>query len=241
MKQWRAWVGRVWRTGVLVVLAVALPAAGAVVAGQLPAEWVGGLREREGMLVVPFVLAGGVVLGMALLPSHVLSLLGGYLFGWAGAVWVGLAVGLGTWMHWVVTRRWSGTALRGVLERSATGRVLAGRMLGSGGWSGAVTVALARLAPQVPFALGSVLAASCRITLPQLLVGTWVGMAPRVLLVVWIGRELSGWTPGAPVPAGAWWALGGGVLGLGGLAWWAVWLLRRERAAAVQVCSDLSR
>lgn len=216
---------------VLLLLALLLPAAGVVLLGGSGAEAIGALRAGGPALIPLFILLGGVVLGLALLPSHALSLLGGFLFGWAGYLWVSLAVLLGTVLHWSITRRWSGGALRGALERSAWGRVLARRMLDAGPWKLWLVVALARVAPQIPFALGSVLAASCRVRLGPLLAGTWLGMSPRILVVVGLGAQLSNWTPGAPLPGSAWAALAGGVLGLGGLALWSFLVLRRAAAA----------
>jgi uncharacterized membrane protein YdjX (TVP38/TMEM64 family) len=217
--------------GVLLLLAVALPAIGALLLGGSWSASIEALRAQGPALIVPFVLLGGLVLGLALLPSHALSLIGGFLFGWAGYFWVCLAVLLGTVLHWSITRRWPGGALRQALERSAWGQLLARSMLDAGPWKLWLVVALARVAPQIPFALGSVLAASCRVRLGPLLAGTWLGMSPRILVVVGLGAQLSKWTPGAPLPGSAWAALVGGVLGLGGLALWSFLVLRRAAAA----------
>jgi uncharacterized membrane protein YdjX (TVP38/TMEM64 family) len=195
------------------------------------------LRAQGPGWIVPFVLLGGLVLGLALLPSHALSLLGGFLFGWAGYFWVCSAVLLGTLLHWSITRRWSGEALRQALERSAWGQVLARRMLDASPWRLWLVVALARVAPQVPFALGSVLAASCRVPLVPLLAGTLLGMSPRILLVVWVGAQLAAWSPDAPLPGAAWVALVGGIVGLGGLALWSYLVLRRAAATSVSLAT----
>ncbi len=222
---------RWWPLGLLLLLAVSLPAAGAFFLGESWANWVETLRARGHTLVLPFIFVGGLVLGLAILPSHALSLLGGFLFGLAGYFWVCLAVMLGTWLHASITRRWPGGTLRQALERSPWGRALAHRLLNAHPWKLWLAVALARLAPQVPFALGSVLAVSCRVPLGPLLAGTWLGMSPRILLVVWMGSQFSQWTPDAPLPASAFAALATGALGLGGLALFSFWLIRRDMTA----------
>lgn len=234
---------RNWRTVLLMVLAVALPGMGLALAGWSAGLWMQTLREQAALLVVPYVVVGGLILGLALLPSHVWSLLGGYLFGGWAMVWMTLTLGMATALQWWITRKWAGAALRSMMEQTPTGQKLARRMMGATGWRAAVTVALARLAPQVPFALGSVVAASCRIRLAQVLAGTLLGMAPRVTLVVWIGTELAAWTPGALPSEGLLWALVGGGIGLGGLAWWSWRILRVESdsVSADQTCRDLSR
>jgi hypothetical protein len=66
-----------------------------------------------------------------------------------------------------------------------------------------------------------------------LLVGTAVGMAPRVGLVVWVGAALSRWEPGAAPPGAVWLAVGGGVIGLGGLGIWAGLRIRAFSRRAV--------
>jgi uncharacterized membrane protein YdjX (TVP38/TMEM64 family) len=91
-------------------------------------------------------------------------------------------------------------------------------------------VALARLPPQVPFALGNVLAASLRLPLRPMLIGTAIGMAPRVGLVVWLGAELSAWDPAAAPPMSLFLSLAAAVLGLGGLGVWAGVAMRRPAA-----------
>lgn len=211
----------------LLILALLLPGVGAWMLGESWASGVEALRARGTGLIPLFVFLGGLVMGLAILPSHALSLLGGFLFGWVGYIWVSLAVALGTCVHWLITRRLSGATLRQALERSTWGQVLARHMLNAGPWKMWLVVALARVAPQVPFALGSVLAASCRVPLGPLLAGTWLGMSPRVLLVVWMGSELASWTPCTRLPGATLVALLGGVAGLGGLALWAFWILRR--------------
>lgn len=92
-----------------------------------------------------------------------------------------------------------------------------------------LVVALARLPPQMPFAMGNVLAASSGVRLIPLVIGTALGMAPRIGLVVWIGAELSTWKPGTPIPVSLGWAVASAVVGFGGLALWSWRLLRQSK------------
>jgi uncharacterized membrane protein YdjX (TVP38/TMEM64 family) len=89
-----------------------------------------------------------------------------------------------------------------------------------------LAVALARLPPQMPFALTNFLAASSGVRLVPLMLGTAIGMAPRIGLVVWLGAELTGWKLGEPIPASLVWAFAGAVIGFGGLGIWSWRLLR---------------
>lgn len=219
---------RGFRSCVLLLASLFFPLAGvAWLAGE--AGPLGEIRERAGLSMVPvFMVVAGLAVGLALLPSHASSLAAGFLFGWGGGAVAALGVvGVAVGIHLTVSRWWAGDAWREAIDRTRWGRILASGLVDVRGWRAVGAVALARLAPQIPFAAGSVLAVGCRVRPVPLVVGTLLGMAPRVLLVVWLGAELAGWSPGEEVPGGFWWALGGAVAGLGGLGWWSGVILRR--------------
>jgi uncharacterized membrane protein YdjX (TVP38/TMEM64 family) len=220
-----------WRLVVLSMAAVAGP-----VVGLAGVAWLGGHRWAEAVSLsagwaVPIAVMVAGVTGLALLPTHVSSLACGYVLGvtaglpaaWAGVVG-GAAVG------WAIASRLEPEALRRAIERRRLGRRLAAAMLEAGPGRATLAVALARLPPQVPFALGNVLAASLRLPLRPMLIGTAIGMAPRVGLVVWLGAELSAWDPAAAPPMSLFLSLAAAVLGLGGLGVWAGVAMRRPAA-----------
>lgn len=215
---------------------VVLPLVGLAAVGGLFGE-----RLSEPIVVAAWVapLAAGVIAitaGLALTPTHLTSLVSGYLFGMsAGLATAMVGVLGGTWLGYTLARGFDGDRLRSAVERRPVGRLLAEAMLGGDRRRAILALTLARLPPQVPFALGNVLAASLRAPLGTLLIGTAIGMLPRVALVVWVGAALSTWDPGAGAPGALWLALGGGLVGLGGLGLWAGLCIRafsRRSAAA---------
>lgn len=238
----------VWTKGLLLLVglagaAVALPAVGVLGLWEPVRGVVDSVRGAEswgawgwwgwwGVLV----LAGGVLVGGAVLPTHAVSLGMGYVFGMAAGLAGALgAVVIGTVGGWGVAKGLVGGRLRGVVERSEAGRVLVRVLVDGGGngsrsvWRVVGAVALCRLPPQVPFALGNVVGASVGVRLLAFVVGTVAGMLPRVAAVVWIGSELEQFERGASD-----WRVVVGGAGLGGvgllvLGWWA-WRVVRRRA-----------
>ncbi len=209
----------------LPLIGVALGIAGAF-------DHVTNLREAGWWLIPTYVLTGGALVGLALIPSHLTSLVAGLLFGFArglptaiGIVLIGCAIG------YHLGRRYAGHDLRALVDRFPWGRRLATAMIDAPPGRAILAVALARLPPQMPFAMTNVLAASSGVRLVPLMIGTAIGMAPRIGLVVWLGAELSEWKFGAPIPSGLWWALGGALVGFGGLGIWSWRLLRKSSPA----------
>lgn len=203
--------------------------------------WVVG--ERMSMLALPAwstpvaALGIAVACGLALLPTHLTSLASGYLLGLA----VGLPTAItgviaGAALGYALARRLDAAALRAWVERRRIGRTLAAAMLDRGPSRATTAVTLARLPPHVPFALGNVLAASLRIPLRPMLLGTLLGMFPRVTLVVWLGSELAEWDRDAAPPVSLYLSAAATVAGLGGLTLWTAAILRggRETAIAAQ-------
>lgn len=140
------------------------------------------------LLVMP---AGIVLSGMALLPTHAVSLAMGWLFGgtigsllaWltvAGAAMVGH--GFGT--------RLAGPSSRWLDPTSRIARVRAAVLESSDPRAG-LLIALLRLSPAAPFAATNVALAAVGVKRSVFLVGSVIGLAPRVFVVAWLGAGMS--------------------------------------------------
>jgi len=220
-----------WRLVVLGLMAVLLPGVGLLLVGWWLGEG-GGIDARSVPLwtVAAFLVVAGVVLGLALVPSHLTSLAAGFLYGpgW-GLVGAMGAVGVGTVVGWWLARRLAQDELRRLIDRSGWGRVLADDLLEGRMRRVIGVITLARLPPQVPFALGTVLGASARVGVWSLVAGTVLGMLPRAGLVVWVGAALGQWEPTQPVPGELVWTVVLAVVGFGGLMVWGAMVLRRKQ------------
>ncbi len=220
------------RVVVACLLCLFLPLVGVFLGANGSFDHLTSLREAGWWIFPTYLLVGGTLVGFALIPSHLTSLVAGLLFGFAAGLPVSIGIVLiGCGIGHLLGRRYAGDGLRSLVDRSRSGKKLAAAMIDAPPGRAILAVALARLPPQMPFAMTNVLAASSGVRFVPLLLGTAIGMAPRIGLVVWVGAELTGWTLGEPIPVGLIAAIGGAVVGFGGLAIWSWRLLRRPDAA----------
>ncbi|MGC1479832.1 MAG: VTT domain-containing protein [Chthoniobacterales bacterium] len=227
---------RILRIVILAALALALPLLGVLLGFSGAADAVLGSPLASPWALPVFGILAGLLVGFALVPSHLTSLVAGFLYGVSLGFPVAVGVVLiGTLVGFRVSRALAGEDFRAVVDRSRWGAVLARKLIDSTGIRSALAVGLARLPPQVPFALGNVLAASCGVRQVPLLIGTVIGMAPRIVLAVWVGAELSEWEPGAPLPGALVFSVVAGIVGFGGLALWSWWLLRNPASSTTRL------
>lgn len=218
-----------WILAGLGFAAVAIPWVGILSAAIFLPPILPALRDHGPLLALPYILLAGLLVGFALAPTHLTSLLSGYLFGAAiGIPAACTAVGIGTLIGFHASRKLAKDRLRDLLENSRWGRLLVGEMIDTSPWKAGVAITLARLPPQVPFAVGNLLAASARVSLTPVIVGTLIGMFPRIALVALVGSQLAEWKPGAPIPSGLIWTGVATVVGFGSLAIWGTTILRRK-------------
>jgi uncharacterized membrane protein YdjX (TVP38/TMEM64 family) len=222
--------GGSWRPVLLLgAVAVMLPVLGA--AGLLePMRTAAGLLREQGLSgALAFALVAAGLCGVAVLPTHAVSLLAGYVLGLALGV-PAAVVGVlgGTLLGYELACRLSAPRLRALIDARPSGRALARAMVDATGWRAVMAVTLVRLPPQVPFALGNVLAAGTGVRRGPLLAGTALGMLPRITIVVALGAQLAAWDLSRTSPWMIAAAVAGAVLGLGGLGVWSWLIVRRS-------------
>lgn len=168
-----------------------------------------------------YVYAGGFALtaGLALLPTWVQAIVGGYafglpmglaaaLFGFGGGSLIGYEIARGASGDRVVKTIAAKPKWRAVHQAFVSGRMDGGFLKTLG------IVILLRLPPHSPFAMMNLILAAARVPRLPYLLGTVIGMAPRTAMWVWIGTTvpvLSDKGPGQP----AWVFIGGIVLAVG--------------------------
>lgn len=208
--------------------ALLLPGLGLLTLALLGAEHLEGMRQSVSMWYLPMLLAAAFLAGWAMLPTHAVSLMGGFFFGIvAGTVWAITAIAGGSVIGHATTRLLARSELSLLLDRHPKIRGPFDRLYS--GKRQILAMTLTRLPPQIPFALGNVLAASSGISWFTLACGTALGMLPRVFLVVWIGSGLSEWNLRGAVPDQLVWALVAAVVGFGGLLLLGWWMSRSGR------------
>lgn len=202
-----AWTRRAARPSGVVVFAALGQAVGGVLALGLAYTWADPLREGGLGIGLLLVLVGLIGCGFALLPTHVLSL----VCGWALGPPVGFAVAVLTAtaaapIGYRVGQLLAGPSILDLLRRYPRGAAVCQAITRASAWRAGLLVGLLRLSPVVPYGSTNVLAAIFRLPLSPFLIGTLIGLSPRVMLVVGLGaglEQLDLSKPGSPWMIGA--------------------------------------
>lgn len=175
----------------IVFLSALGPALGGLAALTVAYTHADALREG-GLAVFAMLWIGGAsACGLALLPTHVLSLLCGWAFGLpAGLLVVLTAVTLGAPLGYVLSRRLAGPGVMAVISRNPRGAAVCEAIAQSSRPRAFVLVGLLRLSPVVPYGSTNVLAAVFAVPMLPFLLGTFLGLAPRAAAVVLLGAGL---------------------------------------------------
>jgi len=177
-------------SGVVIFAALGQAAGGLLVLGWAYAwsDWL-----REGGLAVGLILLGlGLIgCGLALLPTHVLSLLCGWSLGiYGGFALALLAATAASPVGYAIGRGLAGPGMIELIRRYPRGASVCEAITRASAWRAGVLVGLLRLSPIVPYGSTNVLAAIFRVPLRPFVLGTLLGLAPRVLVVVGLGAGL---------------------------------------------------
>lgn len=221
------------RAAVTTLAAAALPLAGVAALGVYGVTMAESARSVDPLWNAALLWGGGAVLcGLALVPTHALALAAGWLLGplW-GALVAWVAVITATALAYGVGRRLTGVGLVEAVRERPRWRVVHGALIGTSARRTAVLVALLRLSPLAPFAATNVALAGVGVPAGSFLLGSILGLTPRVLVVASLGAgmaELDYSKPQAPWLA----ALGAGatVIALACAGWVASVALRRMTA-----------
>jgi len=151
------------------------------------ADWTGLLEEwvdRSGALGVVVFAAVYVVATLLLLPSAVLNIAAGALFGLAWGVGAVMAASmLAAFIAFEIARHLLRERIKAYYTKSGTPAAI-DKALRSEGWR---AVALLRLSPVVPFAVKNYLFGVSRVHMRDYLVGTFLGKLPGAIVLTALG------------------------------------------------------
>lgn len=150
------------------------------------------LQSHGWVGVALFVAAFAVFGGFALLPTYAPSVLGGWAFGMT----VGLAATLAGFVGasaigFALARHLSGDRLLQVLDEYPRGRALHRALLADSWRRTLLVVMLLRVPPNGPFAMTNLLLAATGVGWAAYLLGSLLGLTPRVAAAVIVGASLS--------------------------------------------------
>lgn len=183
---------RLGRLGPAAAATAFLPPLGSIVLLGTMNESAPWLQSHGWAGVALFVAAFSVLGGLALLPTYGPSVLGGWAFGIGLGVAATLAGFLGAaTLGFVIARRLSGDRLLNMLDESPKGRAIHRALLGRSAGRTTLVVTLLRVPPNGPFAMTNLLLAATGVSWGPFLLGSLMGLAPRVSAAVVVGASLS--------------------------------------------------
>jgi len=183
-----AFLRRLGPAGILAVIASALPFFGELALIGVIAYLSGWLRTHPHLGPALYTSLFALTAGLAMLPTHIQSLLGGYAFGFRiGAPCAIAAVSAASLLCFAIARRASGHLVLRLINEHAKWRVVNDALLHGSFWRTLLIVTLVRVPPSSPFALTNLVLASTRVPLPAYLLGSVIGLAPRTAVVVYLG------------------------------------------------------
>lgn len=205
---WRV-LRRLGPVGPLGIISMTLPAVGMIILAALLNQAAPWLREHASLGVAIYVAVFAATSGLALLPTWIQSLLGGLAFGfWLG--WAGALAGLagGAIIGYLISFRASGDRVTQLIAEHDRWQAIYQALLGRGFWRTLGLVTLVRLPPSSPFAMTNLVLAGLRVSFLPYTLGTFIGLAPRTAVAVFIGKGITD-LQSARQP---WWLIAGGVV-----------------------------
>ncbi|MEX2670638.1 MAG: VTT domain-containing protein [Phycisphaeraceae bacterium] len=185
-------VRRLGHVGPLAVLTVALPIAGGMTLVVWRAEAGALLNSYEAAAPLVFIAIATVLGALSLLPTHGLSLVGGYVFGFTEGVVITLtAIVIASVLGYFVKRLISRQRVMGLIAERPGSLAVHEALVEGGFWWSALVVTLIRLSPAAPFAMTNLLMAATGVRLVPFTLGTLVGMLPRCAAVVATGDMIA--------------------------------------------------
>jgi uncharacterized membrane protein YdjX (TVP38/TMEM64 family) len=149
------------------------------------------LKSAGPMSVAGYSLAFAVFSGLALLPTWVQSLIGGWAFGLrVGAPAAILGVAGGAAIGYEIARATASRRVESVIDSRPKWHAVRDALVGRSFWKTLTLVTLVRLPPNSPFAITNLVMGSLRVNRLAHFLGTLIGILPRTTLAVYVGTGL---------------------------------------------------
>lgn len=188
----KAFYRRLGPLGPLALIVIPLPFIGiALLVGSMGSagEW---LKTQDELGLIVYAIGFSLLAGLAILPTHLQAVVGGWAFGSiTGTVGALLGIAGAATIGYLIARRASGDRAVKLISAQPKWKTVYDALLGGGFFKTLLIVTLVRIPPNSPFAITNlVMAATCVRWVPYI-IGTVVGIAPRTAAAVYIGAQLS--------------------------------------------------
>ena len=178
--------------GPLLAFAVIGPGVGAFVLVFTSPHWFETVREMGSLALPWFIPLGILLVSLSLVPTHAVSFLSGLLFG--ALLGPGLAliiVVISALVSYLICTRLMGDNAVKYIEQRPKAEAVHKALLHSSGFRSFMIITLVRLTPVTPFAGTNVMLSATRVKKREFIIGSAVGLAPRVILVALAGVGVS--------------------------------------------------
>ena len=152
-------------------------------------EW---LKENPGAGAVGYAFGVMIFCGLALVPTNVIGVIGGFAFGfYLGLLILITAIVGASFISFLIHGRIIGNKVPDLAEKHPKAGAVYRALVGQGFTRTATIILLIRLSIIMPFALTNFILASAKVSTATFLTGTFLGMLPRSAAVVLAGAGLS--------------------------------------------------
>lgn len=181
-------IRRLGRIGPYGIATIVVPAIAGLTLLGLAEQAGDGLRSLGPSGPLLFMLGTALFGALAVLPTAMLSLLGGWAFGFVtGSTTAVAGILVASVLGYVIARALSGNRLVVALDGLPKAQTLRRALAESSFWQITAAVSLIRVSPLFPFAWTNLLMAAAGVRVAPFIVGTVAGLLPRTLAIAWIG------------------------------------------------------
>lgn len=178
--------------GPLMLFAVIAPGLGAILLISSSNIWLTCLQELGTWSIPSFLILTILFTGLSLIPTHASSLIGGMLFGLIeGPIYALLGVVASSYFAFKLMSFAIKEKTYHVLLKRPRAAEIHAELLTKNGLKAILLIALVRLSPVMPFAGTNLLLAASKVKTSYFLLGSFIGLAPRVILVAIAGAGLA--------------------------------------------------
>jgi uncharacterized membrane protein YdjX (TVP38/TMEM64 family) len=178
--------------GPLLLFTILGPGIGVIVLVTSADNWLPPLQQMGLVRWLIFFLATTLLTGLSLIPTHATSLIAGMLFGtYLGPCMALISViSAALFGYLVMSRLVSSAALNGLMQNPKAKKIHH-ELFKKSKQKTTLIISLLRLSPLMPFAASNLVFSVSKTPLPSFLLGSAIGLAPRVIIVALAGVGLS--------------------------------------------------
>jgi len=180
------------RFGPILLFAILAPGIGALTLAATFDMWYTDFKGLGSLLIPTYLMLAILLAGLSLIPTHAASLIAGMLFGtlW-GPTYALIAIVMAAFTSYMFFKLLLGAKAVELFSMDSKASDVYKELLNHNGFRTFYIIALIRLSPIMPFAATNVLLSAGKVKLREFLLGSCIGLAPRVIVVAMAGAGLT--------------------------------------------------